>query len=165
MNGEVLTYLPYPDFYRSVSVLDDDLLDEQRLGTVWLLESLLFERPWEDDVWEPTADMWRGYEISLFHLQMAISGEWRLRGLDEDEDTLSRSGAIMVEGELARYVTRHEDGRLIVAISAKEDPPWFGDSAIHRSHRAALVRHNPGYYRRYFPNVNEDAPLVFPEFL
>lgn len=159
MNGGVLTYLPYPDFQRSVNVLDDELLDEQRLGSVRLLEALLFGC--DEGEWRPSADMWRGFEVCLFHLQLALYAEWRDRGFDDDW-VLGHSGAVMVEGGMGQYVTRNADGKLIVSIPPREDPPWLGDQRLHRSHRAALVRLRPAYYRPRFPNVDEGVPLLFP---
>jgi hypothetical protein len=32
-------------------------------------------------------------------------------------------------------------------------PPWRGKASVHESHRSALVRKDPGHYRRFFPDV------------
>ena len=45
---------------------------------------------------------------------------------------------------------------------AGELPPWLGDPDFHRSHRSALVRKDPGYYRPVFPEVPDDLPYVWP---
>jgi hypothetical protein len=46
--------------------------------------------------------------------------------------------------------------------TAGELPPWLGDPAFHHSHQAALVRKDPAHYRRYFPDVPDDLPYVWP---
>ena len=46
--------------------------------------------------------------------------------------------------------------------TAGELPPWLGDAAFHRSHQAALVRKDPEHYRRFFPDVPDDLPYVWP---
>ncbi|MBB6567572.1 hypothetical protein HPO96_06170 [Kribbella sandramycini] len=40
-------------------------------------------------------------------------------------------------------------------------PPWLGDDAVHRSHRSALLRKDPGYYAQYFDEP-ADLPYVWP---
>jgi hypothetical protein len=41
-------------------------------------------------------------------------------------------------------------------------PEWLGDEALHRSHRSALLRKDPGWYGRFFPDVADDLPYVWP---
>ena len=41
-------------------------------------------------------------------------------------------------------------------------PPWLGDPALHRSHQSSLVRKDPAHYRRFFPDVPDDLPYVWP---
>ncbi|HEX7304900.1 MAG TPA: cytoplasmic protein, partial [Lentzea sp.] len=48
---------------------------------------------------------------------------------------------------------------------AGELPPWIGDEAVHRSHRSSLVRKFPEHYRRFFPDVPDDLPYVWPPTL
>ena len=44
-------------------------------------------------------------------------------------------------------------------------PPWLGDEAFHRSHRAALLRKDPTYYVPLLPGAlaaDPDLPYVWP---
>jgi hypothetical protein len=41
-------------------------------------------------------------------------------------------------------------------------PPWLGDGDLHRSHRSALVRKDPDFYRPQFPDAPDDLPYVWP---
>jgi hypothetical protein len=38
----------------------------------------------------------------------------------------------------------------------------LGDEPFHRSHRSALVRKDPAYYRPLFPDVPDDLEYVWP---
>jgi hypothetical protein len=41
-------------------------------------------------------------------------------------------------------------------------PSWLGDEAFHLSHRSALVRKDPDFYRPLFRDVPDDLPYVWP---
>jgi hypothetical protein len=41
-------------------------------------------------------------------------------------------------------------------------PPWLGEPAVHVSHRSALLRKDPVYYRPFFPTEPDDLPYVWP---
>jgi hypothetical protein len=41
-------------------------------------------------------------------------------------------------------------------------PPWLEDEELHRSHRSALVRKDPDYYRPLFPDAPDDLPYLWP---
>jgi hypothetical protein len=45
---------------------------------------------------------------------------------------------------------------------AGELPPWLGDEALHLSHRSALFRKDPDFYRPLFGEVPADLPYVWP---
>jgi hypothetical protein len=47
-------------------------------------------------------------------------------------------------------------------VAAGEVPPWLGREDFHLSHRSALVRKNPDFYRPLFGAVPE-LPYVWPE--
>ncbi len=49
------------------------------------------------------------------------------------------------------------------ALSAVDDlPPWLGREDVHRSHRSALLRKDPGHYRPLFGDEPDDLPYVWP---
>ena len=52
-----------------------------------------------------------------------------------------------------RQTTLARNGRL---------PPWLGDEALHRSHRAALLRKDPNWYRVRFPDAPDDDGYLWP---
>lgn len=42
-------------------------------------------------------------------------------------------------------------------------PRWLGDEELYRSHQSALVRKDLEHYRRFFPDVPDDLPYVWPD--
>lgn len=127
------TFLPYPDFKKSVQVLDSKRLGKQRVETFQVLNILLGRtttKGWRN---HPVTLMWEGYESALQLYQNYTIEEWIKRGY---KNTMSFESLLL-------------DAKL---------PPWFGDDRIHRSHRANLLRKNWEYYSPYF---NEDPTMPY----
>lgn len=136
----VQTFLPYPSFRRSAQALDDRRLGKQRVEVLQILNALCGVTPgWRN---HPAVRMWRGYERALVLYGRVVTREWCRRGF-----------ADTVEDKLVRLAPPGH-GRL---------PPWVGREALHRSHQSALVRKNPAYYGRLFPDVPPDLPYYWPE--
>jgi hypothetical protein len=99
--------------------------------------------------------MWRGFEEALGTYGVAVCREWWRRGFaDTCErkilDDLADAGVDVPprsQAELARA------GAL---------PPWLGDDCVHLSHRSALVRKHPDWYRSHFPDDPADLPYAWP---
>ena len=147
------TFLPYPDFEQTARALDDRRLGKQRVEALQILRALTRERyGWKH---HPAVRMWAGYEEALASYGIAVCREWRRRGHADtceekivDDFRLAGLGDdVRSPGELA------EQGLL---------PPWLGRRAFHRSHRSALVRKDPEFYRARFPRVPADLEYVWP---
>jgi hypothetical protein len=41
-------------------------------------------------------------------------------------------------------------------------PPWIGDENFHLSHRSNLIRKFPEHYRKFWPDVPDDLPYIWP---
>ena len=142
------TFLPYPDFARSAAVLDARRLGKQRVEALQVLRAL--RRPrygWQQ---HPAVLMWRGHEDALVCYGVAVTRRWRQLGFaDTVLDTLVAEAPRRprTQAALARL------GRL---------PWWLGMPALHASHRSALLRKDPAHYRRFFRNVPDDLPYVWP---
>jgi hypothetical protein len=119
------TFLPYPDFSRSVACLDYRRLGKQRVECLQILRAL------EDSTygWQnhPAVRMWRGFSGSLAEYAQTVCREWISRGY---KDTCLE--------KLTRYASK-----TII------NPEWLGDRAFHSSHRAALLAKDPLYYERF----------------
>jgi Pyrimidine dimer DNA glycosylase len=130
------TFLPFPDFYRSVEVLDYKRLGKQRVETYQILNILLGRT--ESKSWSnhPATKMWTGYEEALKVYQNYTIDEWVRRGY--------------------KNTMKHE----IVDWKTLTMPHWFGDYDFHRSHRSNLLRKNYEYYSQFFTEPT-DLPYVW----
>jgi hypothetical protein len=68
----------------------------------------------------------------------------------------------MLRKDLAASLRRTSVRTDTELAAAGELPPWLGDEALHESHRSALVRKDPAYYRRFFPTEPDDLPYAWP---
>ena len=143
------TFLPYPDFLAGAAVLDARRLGKQRVEAIQVLRAITLPAyGWRH---HPAAKMWRGYEEALVRYGLDVCSVWCSTGR---ADTCARtlvtdlgSDAVRTQRELA---------------DAGELPPWLGDPDVHRSHRSALLRKDPGHYRDLFTDVPDDLPYVWP---
>lgn len=147
------TFLPYADFEATASALDDRRLGKQRVEALQILRALT--RPvygWKN---HPAVLMWRGYEEALGAYSAAICREWCKRG---HADTCELK--IMTElGETGVAVPPRTQAELDASGAL---PPWLGDEAVHRSHRSALLRKDPEWYRPRFGDEPDDLPYTWP---
>jgi hypothetical protein len=149
----VQTFLPYADFAATARILDPRRLGKQRVETLQTLRGLTVPGyGWRH---HPAVRMWRGYEEALTRYGLEICREWCGAG-HRDTCAASLSAEFEAATRLATPRTQPELAR------AGALPPWLGDPDFHRSHRSALVRKDPGYYRPLFPDVPDDLPYVWP---
>ncbi|WP_328294344.1 MSMEG_6728 family protein [Kineococcus sp. NBC_00420] len=141
------TFLPYPDFARSAAVLDGPRLGEQRVETLQVLRAL--ELPDHGWVNHPAVRMWRGCTPALVAYGLAVVDAWTVTGR---ADT---TGAQIAE--FAPEVVGRPQSALADLM-----PSWLGDEDLHRSHRSALLRKDPGFYRPLFGDEPE-MPCVWPD--
>lgn len=146
------TFLPYADFEASVRVLDAKRLGKQRVECLQVLRGLTVPGyGWRH---HPAVLMWRGHLEALGRYSLTCCEVWVEEGR---ADTCAAS----LGSELAAAgVTRVRDQAELAEAGAL--PPWLGDEEFHRSHRSSLVRKDPDHYRRFFPDVPDDLPYVWP---
>jgi hypothetical protein len=148
------TFLPCRGFTDSARVLDPRRLGKQRVETIQVLRALTVAGyGWRH---HPAAAMWAGYEEALVRYGLAVCGVWCDIG---NADTC----ATTLVDDLTRTIGQRSVRTELELAAAGELPPWLGAEAFHRSHQAALVRKDPAHYRRYFPDVPDDLPYVWPE--
>jgi len=127
------TFLPYPNFKKSLQVLDSKRLGKQRVETFQILNILLGRtstKGWRN---HPVTLMWEGYESALQLYQNNTIEEWIRRGYKNNMSFET----ILIEMKM---------------------PHWLGDDRVHRSHRSNLLRKDWEYYSPYF---NEDPTLSY----
>ena len=144
------TFLPYADFDRSAAVLDQPRLGKQRVETLQVLRALeLPEYGWAH---HPVVTMWRGRTQALVAYGLACVRAWRALGHADSTADLIGEFAPDVVG--AAQADLAEAGLL---------PSWLGSEPLHLSHRSALVRKDPAFYReRFEPGVPDDLPYLWP---
>ncbi len=146
------TFLPHPDFARSAAVLDPRRLGKQRVETLQVVRGLTVpDYGWRN---HPAVLMWRGHLEALGRYGLTVVEAWLARGFGD-------TCALSIERDLTAagcWPPRTQDE--LAAAGAL--PAWLGDEALHRSHRSALVRKDPGWYRPHFPDVPDDLPYVWP---
>jgi hypothetical protein len=147
------TFLPYPDFEASARALDDRRLGKQRVEAMQVLRALT--RPVYGWKRHPAVLMWRGYEEALGAYGLTVCREWCRRGFS---DTCART--ILDDLAAAGVPTPPRSQPELAAAEAL--PPWLGEDALHRSHRSALLRKNPGWYRSRFPHDSLHLPYHWP---
>ena len=146
------TFLPYSDFDRCAEVLDDRRLGKQRVEALQIMRALTAEvYGWKS---HPAVLMWKGHEEALAAYAMAICAEWCHRGF---ADTCAAT--IRADAHSAGVFSVRSQAEL---LAADRLPPWLGDESLHRSHRSALVRKDPAWYRECFPDVADDLPYEWP---
>ncbi|MFK0237429.1 MSMEG_6728 family protein [Streptomyces vinaceus] len=147
------TFLPFPSFDASATVLDVRRLGKQRVEAVQVLRGLVVPGyGWRR---HPAVRMWAGYEEALVRYGLEICAVWTAGGrADTCAVTLVRDfGAGRPPGVPRTQEQLADDGDL---------PPWLGAPEFHRSHQSALVRKDPDFYRERFPGVPDDLPYVWP---
>lgn len=142
------TFLPFPDFTLSASVLDNKRLGKQRVECVQILKALLDpDYGWQN---HPAVKMWRGHEWQLCNYGIAICDEWIYNRFYID----NCKGQI----EVIKYHQLGDSPNL-------EMPWWFGNKQFHLSHRVALYNKNYQHYRNYFKDshtFDKDMPYWWP---
>lgn len=146
------TFLPFPDFERSARALDAKRLGKQRVETIQVVRALTVPGyGWAN---HPAVLMWRGFEEALGRYGFTCCEVWTELGFG---DTCATT--IATDLRAAGVATVRTERELVDAGAL---PPWWGDEALHRSHRSSLVRKDPDHYRPLFPDVPDDLPYVWP---
>ncbi|PRY28827.1 hypothetical protein CLV70_107130 [Pseudosporangium ferrugineum] len=99
--------------------------------------------------------MWTGYEEALVRYGLDMCDVWVAAGR---ADTTAATMRADVAAARALTVIRTQPE----LAAAGELPPWLGDDALHLSHRSALVRKDPDFYRPLFGDIPADLPYVWP---
>ena len=146
------TFLPYPDFEASARALDAKRLGKQRVETIQIVRALT--RPGYGWAHHPAVMMWKGFEEALGRYGFVCCEVWTELGFG---DTCAATIATDLRSAGVDSVRTQEE---LAAAGAL--PAWLGDDTVHRSHRSALVRKDPEFYRPLFPGEPDDLPYFWP---
>lgn len=158
--------LPRPDFHCSLSVLGPDALqkatDDAGQCLLVLTTPRMANVPQANN---PTARMWRGYQMALAeYVSMAWDTQNRRRlvrstFITPPETIVAAINTGRTSDDVIPWINRLR-GRL----NGSDVPWWFGWPRLHESHRARLIRSSPLFYRNAFndhPPIHE-RPMVWP---
>ena len=127
------TFLPYPNYIRSVRTLDYKRLGKQRVEAMQIiniLEGKQTSAGWKN---HPAVKMWEGYLDSLKYYANCCIDEWVKRGY---------------KNTMAKY-DNPDNGILY------EDPWWIGNADFHRAMRARLIEKDRDFYLTKFAKKDE----------
>jgi hypothetical protein len=134
-------------------VLDPRRLGKQRVEALQILNALTVPgHGWRN---HPAVLMWRGYEEALARYGLEVCRVWCERGF---ADTCAAKLAVALHDRLGIACIRSQ----AELARAGDLPPWLGDQALHRSHRASLLRKDPAHYRPLFGDERDDLEYVWP---
>lgn len=164
------TFVPYPDYHRSARVLDDKRQPNQRREALQILFTLLLVpkvdgTPRKGWLNHPAVKMWRGHEYELVQYGIAMCQEWRRRG---GNDTCLEKFQTFVGGDPDQMVDDETASRIRAWVAEHgtlprtQKPPWWGDEAVHRSHRSMLIQKMPDHYAPQFQGTPSDLPYIWP---
>jgi hypothetical protein len=113
-------FLPYSDFHKSASCLDNRRLVKQNLETTQCLAALCsFSQGWRN---HPAVKAWVGHIPALIEYGLAINAECIKRGYKDNS------------AKYQRFSDYCEQNKLI-----KDYPTWLGNEDFHSSHRSRLL--------------------------
>lgn len=118
------TFMPLPDYLKSMQCLDRSRLGNQ----VWREGLTLLRGKWKN---HPASKMWRGHE---YHL-----GLYLLEGLKVLKERTGKDYIEIkekIEYEMKKYINTGP-------------PAWLGNNEFHASHRSKLLNKNPEWYSKF----------------
>lgn len=134
------TFLPYSDFAKSASCLDNKRLGKQRVEAKQIY--LAIHDPnygWQN---HPAVKMWRHWPISLATYGEFICIEWRSRGFND---------SLLPFFQELSAVNTH----------TKNVPTWCTPEFC-ASHRSNLLRKDPVWYSQFNWSEPNNLPYVWP---
>lgn len=140
------TFLPYDDFHKSASVIDN-----QRLGNQCYRECFtLFNGGWKH---HPASKMWQGHIRALAEYGFAVSLEMAGRKNKHNKHKWR-------DEVIRRWIPFWYTAMKETPNTGK--PPWLGDQKFHDAHKSNLIRKDPEHYGKLWPDIPDDLEYVWP---
>lgn len=137
-----MIWLPYANVKANTDVLaDGQLFDVVFQGLQCLRNIYQGDLNWRD------AAAWCSRPAGLLFYVLAAEQEMQRRGFPRERKVFKAFTSIAREYESLSPVM----------------PPWYGDPALHQSHRSHLIRIDPEHYTRRMPFTTPlELPLIWP---
>ena len=131
------TFLPYPDYKKSL-----ECLDKSRLGNqVWREGMTLIRGGWPN---HPASKMWRGHEYHLGLYMLAGLKVLKKRNKKDYKELEQK-----IKDEMKKFKNTGK-------------PKWVGDEQFHASHRSNLLRKDKVWYSQFGWTETDDLPYIWP---
>jgi len=143
------TFLPYKEFYLSAQCLDMKRLGKQRVEAYQILKSIF--DPEYGFRNHPAKKMWENYPLALEVYAKAICIEWVKRGY---KDTMFN--------KINDFMFNLFEHGILKSGNSIIYPPWLGSEDFHLSHKSNLLRKNPDHYKKFWPDIDDNLPYVWP---
>jgi len=127
------TFLPYPDFKKSLRSLDYRRLGKQRVEAYQIIRAIKYGGGWRN---HPAVKMWRGSVNALKLYHNLCIDEWVSRGYRNSMPKMKISGRISY-------------------------PSWLGRNNFHAAHRSNLLRKDQAYYNQFGWPEPPDLPYLW----
>jgi hypothetical protein len=127
------TFLPYPDFQKSLQALDYRRLGKQRVEAYQIIRAIKYGGGYQN---HPAVKMWRGHINAIKHYHNLCIDEWVRRGYKNKMKKISITGKISY-------------------------PPWFDRENFHAAHRSNLLRKDNNFYGQYGWKEQSDLPYLW----
>lgn len=143
------TFLPYSDFYKSLSCLDYKRLGKQRVEAKQIIDTVIdikkgniykvkngkkVKRGWIN---HPAVKMWLPYENALKEYTNICIQLWIKKGYNNTIEVPKINDKIIY-------------------------PHWLGNKQFHASHRSNLLRKNFNFYSKYNWKESTDLEYIWP---
>jgi len=125
------TFVPWPNFDESASVLDSKRLNKQLLEGRQVYNILSSNKTTGAWVNHPAVKMWRNYDNALFDYLLAIKIECNTRGIETTKNW---------QAITTMHKNNWDRGNKTIL------PPWWNDDRVHLSHRQNLYTKDSEYY-------------------
>lgn len=137
------TFLPYPDFKKSVAVLDNRRIMSQINEATQIFKAAVgMSEAWKN---HPIVKMWKGHEGALLDYAQAVVDEALSRGFKLSKNTIDKV----------------QNLRKDMPVTSYDLPKWLGNKAFHDGHQSSLLRKNREHYSKYF-SVDDNLDVIYP---
>lgn len=135
-------------FIESLSKLDNKRLGKQRVEAAQIIKALLDpDYGWQN---HPAVNMWRNDLWPLMRYHDVCIQVWKNRGFKNNMPRFIDSLKIT---KIGLYKITHPYW---------QNPKWWGQKTVHSSHRANLIRKDPGFYGNFGWSETEMEGYTWP---
>jgi hypothetical protein len=173
------TFLPYPSFEETAKILDYKRLGKQRVEAYQIANIIEFPYRYKctniifkHSFFEKTAMIFEkqcpvcGFELRQITAWQNHPAVKMWIGPKEDREKYLNCLKLYIDSMIKEWINRGYNNTMKLSYDSKKQclyPEWIGNEDFHKSHMSNLLRKNKNYYSKYFENIHDDLPYVWPE--